>query len=287
MKNIFSSILIVFDNQNKVDYNKISNLIKLEVEKDIKNYFIDQYYYNEFDFIDIELKEFYTKLIKLLPHNSKIIINMSSDQLSKAEKIISDLAKIKHDLYYSLNLSTEFMEEYYNESEHIKRLLQAKSDKIYLKTIPQTLEQKKFRKIILENKFKGLIIETDYDPDLDIEYLENFKNQPDNLEIIYKADDLYLTALRNNNSVLSNYAGILTEEFIKIWDSYSDGNFKQALNLQEELNEKLNSLQNFNFFKVIKYYYKQKINLETKNIFAEKIKLNREDERKLKDIIFN
>ena len=287
MKNLYSSIIIFFDGQNRVDYDKISFLIKHEVEKNIKNYFIDQYYYNEFDFMDINLKQFYNDIIELLPHDSKIIIDMSSDLLSNAEKIIDSLDKNKHDLFYSLNLSTEFIDEYYNESEHIYQLLQEKSKKIYLKTIPQALDQKRFKKIIMENKFKGLILETDYDPDLDIEYLENFKKDQLDLELIYKSDDLYLTALRNNNSVLSNYAGILTEDFIKIWNSFQKGDFQQALSLQEELNEKLNSLQKFNYFKVLKYFYKQKNDFYKDRFCSGNIKLTGEDERKLKNIIFS
>jgi hypothetical protein len=269
-----------------VDYDKISLIVKNKVDKNIKNYFVDQYYFNEFDFIDLNLKEFYSKLIKLLPQDSKIIINMSSDLISKAEKIINDLDKNKHDLYYSLNLSTKFIEEYKNESEHIYQLLKIRSCKLYLKTIPQTLEQNKFKKIIRENKFKGLIIETDYDPDLDIRYLENFKKEQENLELIYKSDDLYLTALQNNNSVFSDYAGILTEDFINIWNSYYSGDYQKALSLQEELNEKLNLLQNFNYYKVIKYYYKEKNNLKINKMYSEDIKLTKDNERRLKNIIF-
>ncbi len=287
MKNLYSSIIIFFDNQNRVDYNKISLLIKYILEKNIKNYFIDQYYYNEFDFINIDLKQFYNKIIELLPYDSKIIIDMSSDLLSNAVKIISSLDKNKHDLYYSLNLSTEFIDEYYNESEHINQLLQKKSQEIYLKTIPQNLEQQRFKKIITENKFKGLIVETDYDPDLDIKYLENFKKDQFDFELIYKSDDLYLTALRNNNSVLSNYACILTENFINIWNSFQKGDFQQALRLQEELNEKLNSLQKFNYFKVLKYYYKKKNDSFKDRFSSANVNLSSDDEIKLKNIIFS
>lgn len=285
MENLYSSILIFFDDQNQVDFDKISLLIKHETEKKINNFFIDQYYYNEFEFININLQEFYNKIISLLPKKSKLIIDMSSDLLSNAENIINKLDKSNCELYYSLNLSTEFMEEYYNGSEHILQLLQAKSSEIYLKVIPQSLKEKKFVKIVLENDLKGLIIETDYDPDLDLSYLENFKKAQAGLELIYKADDLYLTALKNKNSVLSKYAGILTEFFIDIWSSFSNNNFQQALNLQEELNEKLNSLQDFNYFNVVEYYYKQKANISKNKFFSQNSSVNHEDNQKLKKII--
>lgn len=283
MDNLYSSITVFLKDNNQVDYKKTALLIKKELEKGVNNYFVDQYYCNEYDFIDSNFFDFYKNMTKLLPQNSKLIIDMSSDMLCRVENLMTKLEKKQENIFYSLNLTTEFLEEYRNKSDHILKILKKNSDKIYFKIIPQALENREFEKIVTNNKIKGVIVETDYDPDFDIKIPENIKSCQSGLEIIYKADDLYLVALKNNNSILSNYVGVLTDDFLTIYNNFRNKNYEEALQSQEILNEKLNLLRRHNYFKVINYYFNHIENLSI-NTFNN-LKLNSEEKIELENIL--
>lgn len=283
MDHLYLSMIVFLKNNNQIDHKKTALLIKKELEKGVTNFFVDQYYYNKCNFSNSNFFDFYKKVAKLLPQNSNLIIDMSSDMLGRVEVLMSKLENKKEKIFYSLNLTTELLEEYRNESEHILNILDQNSNKIYFKIIPQALENKEFEKLVANNKIKGLIVETDYDPDFDIKIPENIKSCQTNLEIIYKADDLYLVALKNNNSILSNYAGILTADFSTIYNNFRNKRYEEALQSQEFLNEKLNLLEKYNYFKVVNYYFNQieKLNSASFN----NLKLNSEEKIELRDIL--
>lgn len=283
MEHLYSSITVLINDQKQVDYKKTALLIERELAKGVKNYFVDQYYYNEYDFIDSDFFDFYKKMAGLLPQNSKLIIDMSSDMLCRVDSLITELAKEKIKQFYSLNLTTEFLEEYRNQSSQLLKILEKNSDKIYFKIIPQGLEHQGFQKILAANQIKGLIIETAYDPDWDVKSSEKVKASQSDLEIIYKADDLYLVALKNNNSIVSNYAGMLTEDFLTIYKNYSNKKYEEALQSQEFLNKKLNLLEKYNYFKVINYYLKHIEKLSGSSFNNRK--LNSVEKRELKNIL--
>lgn len=209
-----------------------------------------------------------------------MIIDLNLNQYFDLDEIIKKTEK-HNNLSFSLNISAKFIEYYKKNKNVIFKYLNKKNITLYLEMSPQVLKQIEVNNFIKENNIKGIILLTDYDPDLDITKIEVYKKNNKNLEIIYSSDDLFLTALRNNNSIISTYSFILMEEFNRIWNSYKNKNNIKAVFFQEKLNEKLRLLKKINYYKVLKFYYDKNEECFLEEMDCISVELNKEEKNKL------
>ncbi|RAK08481.1 hypothetical protein C8C77_11218 [Halanaerobium saccharolyticum] len=279
MNNIYVPIIIFLDTDNKINYERISEMISKYKNKGIKNFFIESDNYNT---SNLNCLNYYNKIFKILPENSNVIIDLVLNQYFGLDEIIKKIEK-HNNLAFSLNISAKFVEDYKKNKNYISKYLN-KNITLYLEMAPQALKHIEVNNLVKKNNINGIILLTDYDPDLDINKIEIYKKNNRNLEIIYKSDDLFLTALRNNNSIISTYSFILMEEFNKIWNSYKNGNNIKAVIFQEKLNKKLRVLKKFNYYDVLKFYYEESEKCFLKEGDCSSIELNKEEKNKLIEI---
>ncbi|TDO94366.1 hypothetical protein DFR79_10344 [Halanaerobium saccharolyticum] len=276
MNNIYVPIIIFLNADNKIKYERTSEMISKYKNMGIKNFFIESDNYNT---SNLNCLNYYNKIFKILPENSNVIIDLVLNQYFDLDEIIKKIEN-HNNLVFSLNISAKFVEDYKKNKNYISKYLN-KNITLYLEMAPQALKHIEVNNLIRKTNIKGIILLTDYDTDFDITKIEIYKKNNKNLEIIYKSDDLFLTALRNNNSIISSYSFIFIEEFNKIWNSYKNENNIKAVFFQEKLNKKLKVLKKFDYYEVLKFYYEKSGECFLKEVDCCSVELNRKEKNRL------
>jgi len=174
-------------------------------------------------------------------------------------------------LYYFNNVTAEISKEF------------------YINLNCNIIQYKRFREVlqnILKNKkIKGIIFNPNFFDDHEIKYITNANLSERNLDIICNSDEFYLEALKNNNSIISKYINVFSEYFLDIHDHYYNKQLTEAINLQENLNNKILKLSRYGDLQSIKYLFKLgKFDLGgVRNIYYQ---LNEEEKSKLKNNYF-
>lgn len=245
MNSIYQEV-INFYNDEEIDYENIAKLIAINLAKGQNKFYLSADNFNFNYFSAAERKEYYRKIVELMPLKAEFILGLDFDSFKDYQELIGELESYPQnfELLIKYNqLEAENTVQKYEKYLSLFKLLDAKNERsFYLDIDSETLttfERQQLLKNISEiNDLKGLIIKSSYQHDLDISEVLKFKNELNgDFNLLGKADDFYYLNLDNGIPTVSKYVNLLPELFKKIENEFQNNNLSKAREYQLKLND--------------------------------------------------
>ncbi|RCW50798.1 MULTISPECIES: hypothetical protein [Halanaerobium] len=271
MNNVYTLLINFLDQNNRVDYHKVKLLLANNLKLGQKNFYIKD---SNLDYSQLscsDKKEYYKKMVKLMPEESDFKIELNFNSLRDIQEIIKDLNKTekKFDLVLkSPSITEETMGSYFKDYLSYLNFLSSNSSRnFYISFNTRLLSLIEGETLIKKTKdfqaVKGFVTNPVYPYDLDFEKFTTLKNKYNGrFEFLASADDLYFLNLNKGVKTISRYINLLPDYFKKINIEVKNNNLDNARKYQLILNDFINTNNNFGEGLALEYLLSRYLNFE-------------------------
>lgn len=284
--NKINNLVINFYNDKKIDYEKIKFLVDHQFQNNSNSFYIKENIFS-YNYLSTEQrKSYYENMLNLMPADAEFMLELNFDSINDYQDMLYRLEKYNKNFVSVINnsaitnCSRNF--SFDNYLELINYLAEISCNEFFISIETSDLsifeDDEVIDKININENLRGLIINSSYPFDLDIDHFLKIKEKLNpNLELIGAADDFYYLNLKNSLITISKYYNLFPELFQMIKREYEKNNISKSKKHQLKLNDFITYINKINQDKAFKFLLNRRFNGE--------LQLEFDFEEKAKDIL--
>lgn len=284
--NKINNLVINFYNDKKIDYEKIKFLVDHQFQNNSNSFYIKENIFS-YNYLSTEQrKSYYENMLNLMPADAEFMLEINFDSINDYQDMLYRLEKYNKNFVSVIknsaitNCSRNFSFDNYLELINYLAEISCNEFLISIDTSDLSIleDDEVIDKININENLRGLIINSSYPFDLDIDYFLKIKEKLNpNLELIGAADDFYYLNLKNSLITISKYYNLFPELFQMIKREYEKNNISKSKKHQLKLNDFITYINKINQDKAFKFLLNRRFNGE--------LQLEFDFEEKAKDIL--
>ncbi|MGM0602667.1 MAG: dihydrodipicolinate synthase family protein [Bacillota bacterium] len=265
MSKIYASLITPYDGEKHIDFKIMEDIVDLNMENGIKNYFVGG---NLSEIVALsweERKMLYKRALEIIPTDGDVILDISTGLYKASIDFIEFLEQEKRDFEYAVSVPIQVgfsnhSEDYLN---YAKLIIDRVDRPVYLELIPSIFVEERAVKLFkdmtrIEN-VKGLMATPELGMDPNLNHLDALKDLSGGLDMICEADEFFLSVINEKvDAVVSKYINVIPHCFNVINDNFKDDKKEAAVYFQENINSIIKECQKYGDVQSIKYLLKQK-----------------------------